>query len=238
MGMPDHTLLSLEAGLKGGADIIEDDIRVTRDGILVLAHNDMVRTTEGAEHFISQMSYAELSGLDVITAHSAPGQTIRIITLMQALLVVKQAGKRMNLDLKTDECIEPVSHLVETAGLINDVFLTGCERNRAQLAQRVRPQLRKLLNADVKLFLSMGYADAVQATCEDAQRAGCFGINIAEQLVSADLMKAAADCGLPVYAWTVNDKNRMNKLAELGVRSITTRNVDILAGLQQEWSRG
>ncbi len=85
MGTPDNTLRSVESALKHGADVVEDDIRITRDGVLVLAHDDAVSLPDGTRYSISQMTYAELSELDIEAHNGAPGETMRIIKLESAL---------------------------------------------------------------------------------------------------------------------------------------------------------
>jgi glycerophosphoryl diester phosphodiesterase len=224
MDTPMNTLLSIETGIAYGADIIEDDIRVTRDGILVLSHDDTVRLTNGTDSRISGTTFNELSN----------GLSAPIPTLERALELVQNAGKIMNLDLKTDECIGPVSDLVERLGLLDQVFLSGCEYERAHKAMEYNPRLNKLLNTDIQIFTTMSYTDAIRKTCEQAQSAGCFGINIPYQLVQPPLLDMAADYSLPVYIWTVNDEDQIRTFAEMDVRSITTRDVATLMRVKRE----
>lgn len=220
----ENTLFSIETGLDYGADIIEDDILVTRDGILVLSHDDKVRFADGTEGLISSMTLSELND-----RLSTP-----ISTLGPALDLIVNAGKVMNLDLKSDDCIGPVSELIERLGLLDRVFLSGCEYGRAQKAMQYNPRLNKLLNTNVRMFTSLSYIDAIQNTCKDARSAGCSGINIPYRLVEPMLLELASDYGLPVYIWTVNDERQMRHFAEMGVSSITTRDVAALVNVKRE----
>jgi glycerophosphoryl diester phosphodiesterase len=102
------------------------------------------------------------------------------------------------------------------------------------LAQRRQPQLRKLLNADIRLFRTSPYELAVEQTCREALEASCFGINIYHEIVTPWFMERAHASGLPVYVWTVNETRLMERFADLGVASITARNVQALADLKQE----
>ncbi|MBD0381404.1 glycerophosphodiester phosphodiesterase [Paenibacillus sedimenti] len=238
MDMLDHTLLSVETGLRLGADVIEEDVRVTKDGVPVLAHDDEVRTVEGQEFRISQLTYAELSGLRLEVQHGEHRETTRICRLEDMLPLIRGARAIANLDLKVDESIAPVAALVNKLGMHDKVFLSGCERDRAMLAQQTQPELRKLLNTDTSLFVSMAYSDAVLQTCQDALDASCFGININYRLVRSELMECAAEKGLPVYVWTVDDEALMKHFAEMGVASITARNVLALVRVKENWQGG
>lgn len=224
MDTPENTLLSIETGLVYGADIIEDDILVTRDGVLVLSHDDKVRLADGTEGLISDMTLSELN----------EGLSASIFTLEPALKLIADAGKVMNLDLKSDDCIGPVSDLVERLGLLDRVFLSGCEYGRARKAMQYNPRLNKLLNTDVQMFMSLSYMEAIQKTCQEARSAGCFGINIPYRLVEPMLLELASDYGLPVYIWTVNEEKQMRHFAEMGVHSITTRDVAALVRVKRE----
>ncbi|BCG57299.1 glycerophosphodiester phosphodiesterase [Paenibacillus sp. URB8-2] len=224
MNTPDNSLLSIETGLANGADIIEDDIRVTRDGVPVLSHDNEVRLADGSVGSLSQMTISELN----------ESLSIPIVKLEQALHLVRCAGKTMNLDLKTDDCLEPVSELVEQLGMIDRTFLSGCEVDRARKAKHSNSRLRKLLNVDASLFLARSYTEAVLQTLQDAESAGCFGINVPYRLVESYLLEKAAEYGFQIYIWTVDREEEMRLYAAMGVHSITTRNVADLVRVKKE----
>ncbi|BBH21389.1 glycerophosphoryl diester phosphodiesterase [Paenibacillus baekrokdamisoli] len=229
-----HTLHSVQTGLELGADIVEEDVRVTKDGIPVLAHDDEWVTVDGRKLYISQMTYEELRELQFECNHGEHHETVRIYRLEEMLPIIQTSGKVVNLDLKVDESIEPVAALVRSYGLSEQVFLSGCEKDRAMMAQQLNPEMRKLLNTDTLLFRTLSYRDAMVQTCEDAHAASCFGINIYHSIVQQEFMDYATSQGLPVYVWTVNEEELMRHYTELGVASITTRNVSALVQLNQK----
>jgi glycerophosphoryl diester phosphodiesterase len=235
MNKPDNTLASAEIGLKLGADIIEDDIRLTRDGVLVLAHDDRIHLPDGTGYSISQMTYRELAELDIQTRQGNEVATIRLATLESFLQLIKTTSKIANLDLKKDECIKPVSELVHKYDMLDQVILSGCERDRAMRVKEVNPKLRKLLNADSRLFLTLDYKEAIEITCNDALAAECSGINIEYRLANSILVDIAKTKDLPILVWTVNEEAQMKRLVDIGVHSITTRNVEALIDLKQKW---
>ncbi|QGQ94738.1 glycerophosphodiester phosphodiesterase [Paenibacillus psychroresistens] len=233
MNKPDNTLASAEIALQLGADIVEDDIRITSDGILVLAHDDEIQLPNGTIYHISQMTYSELSELDILARSGTVPATIRLATLESFLQLIKAVGKIANLDLKADECIKPVSDLVEKYQMLEQVIVSGCEAERAMKVNQINPKLRKLLNANIELFLSLDYEEAVEITCNDALAANCMGINIEYRLVKTKLLEAAWNKNLPILVWTVNDEIEMKRMVEMGVHSITTRNLQTLIDLKQ-----
>lgn len=234
MNTLDNTLHSVETGLRLGADVVEEDVRVTRDGVPVLAHDEMWRTVDGRDIHISEMTYDEIKRLTIAVPHEGKTEMMRICRLEDILPAIRESGKIINLDLKVDESIEPAAALVRKYGLTERVILSGCERERALMAQRSVPELPKLLNANSSLFVSLPYEEAVARTCRDASDARCIGININYKLVRRELLDAAAAQGLPVYVWTVNEEALMKGFIDLGVKSITTRNVQALVRLKRQ----
>ncbi|MBB6671175.1 glycerophosphodiester phosphodiesterase [Cohnella nanjingensis] len=231
MGTLDNSLLSARTALALGADIVEDDIRATRDGALVLSHDDRVPLADGRDGSVSSLTLAELND----------GAAEPLVPLEPVLGMVRDAGRRMNLDLKDDACLEPVARLIGRLEMTDRVFLSGCGYGRALAAARIVPHLRKLLNVDVQPFLSAigveaGLHAAAEA-CEQALSAGCFGLNVPYPLAREELIALAAEKGLDVYVWTVNDTEGMRRCVDLGVRSITTRNVEALVRLRADRAR-
>lgn len=228
MGLPDNSAASALEGLSLGADIIEDDIRVTRDGIPVLSHDDRVRLADGREGSVSGLTLQELN----------EGLAAPIVLLETVLkLLDNYPGARMNLDLKTDDSIGPVAALVRKLGIVDRVFLTGCEYDRALQANSHDNGIAKLLNVDINSFRNNEFMDAVGQACREAADSGCFGLNVPYQIVRPELMDFAADKGLSVFIWTVNEAQEMRKYAAMGVGSITTRDVAALLLVEQQWRK-
>ncbi|MGG1516265.1 glycerophosphodiester phosphodiesterase [Paenibacillus oryzisoli] len=233
MGTPANSRLSIETAFRSGADIVEDDIRVTADGVLVLAHDDRIITAEGTAYSIAQTSYADIETRVFKARDGKSSEALRLLTLASVLPLLQASGAKMNLDLKSDACIEPVSRMVDQYDLYEKVLLSGCEATRAHLVQRSNPRLSKLLNVDPALFEANAYGEAAHLSCEDARSANCFGINVNYRLVQPALLEIAAHHRLAVYVWTVDEQEAMKPFVEMGVQSITSRNVQALIALKQ-----
>ena len=112
--VPENTLASFEAGLAAGAAILESDVHVSRDGVPVLIHDDVVdRVTDGSGP-VADLDLAELSRLDAghrferDGRHPFRGRGLRIPTLEQALRTFPAA--RFNLELNARDF-----HIIERA---------------------------------------------------------------------------------------------------------------------------
>ncbi|MDU4697460.1 MULTISPECIES: glycerophosphodiester phosphodiesterase [Paenibacillus] len=222
MGHPDHSLASLNAALALGVDVYEDDIRITRDGKLVLAHDDEVVLADGRQTRLSDMALEELEEFS---------QEERL-PLESVLRWIKKTGRTMNLDLKSAACLEPAAAMLLTMDMTDQAFFSGCEYSVALEADRVTPSIRKLLNVNIDSFRNGSYAEAVAQACNEGRAARCFGLNVPYPLVRPELIAAARHVGLAVYVWTVSEPDDMRRMAGMGVDSITTRNVAALLAVK------
>lgn len=234
MGAADNSLLSIETACHSGVDIVEEDILITSDGVLVLSHDDNVQSVDGTEYRISQMTHEELSQLDIKAHHGSPGEIQRILSLESVLPLIQASGKKMNLDIKSDACIEPVSRFVAKHGLIEQVLLSGCMTSRAQYVNSVNPFIRKLLNVDATLFSNENYVETATTSCEDARGVNCFGLNVNYRIVKPELLQIAARYELDVYIWTVDTEAEMRHFMEMGVQGITARQISELVRVKKE----
>ncbi|MBQ8231084.1 MAG: hypothetical protein IJZ34_04040 [Lachnospiraceae bacterium] len=97
---------------------IETDVRITKDGILVCCHDDIVDTTFDASGVIAEMTWKEIAGfqmnrgnrLDCLT-----GEQKRMPLFSEYLVICKHYGSIPFIELKTDDA-ERVIHAVHEAG--------------------------------------------------------------------------------------------------------------------------
>ena len=62
---PENTMAAFREAIAAGADGIEFDVRLTRDGIPVVIHDNSLRRTGGVSHRIADLTWAELKKIDV-----------------------------------------------------------------------------------------------------------------------------------------------------------------------------
>ena len=97
---PENTMPAMRAAVEMGADGIETDVRMTRDGHLVLIHDrDVARTTNG-QGFVDEMTLAEIRALDAGGWKDAAFQGEKIPTVEEFLDYIAPTNLLINWELK------------------------------------------------------------------------------------------------------------------------------------------
>ncbi|MEZ5937082.1 MAG: glycerophosphodiester phosphodiesterase family protein [Hyphomonadaceae bacterium] len=116
---PENSIDAIEGAIAMGVDIIEIDVRLTRDGVPVLMHDAKVDRTTTGSGAVRDMTFDQFAALELVDAKGAPTD-LHPPTLMQALAAAKDRAL-LDLDLKAD-AVEPVISRVIEAGMIDQVL--------------------------------------------------------------------------------------------------------------------
>ncbi|MGM0874794.1 MAG: glycerophosphodiester phosphodiesterase [Bacillota bacterium] len=227
LNTPPNSIQSVLEGLKSGADIIEVDVRSTKDGVVVLLHDENVRTPDGMSR-VQDMSFEELYFLTQYNNE--------IVRLDEVLPLIKDNHRVINLDVKEDSAIDPMIRTVEKYNMRDYSIISGCEKERAfYLKNHYRPY-QVLLNTGLKSLETCkeDYDSFIKETCNDAIAASCCGININYHLCREELIDYAMLRCLPVLVWTIDSSDAMEKFLRTGVHSITSNEVRILMDLRDQ----
>lgn len=223
---PENTLMAFEAAARAGADLIEIDLQVTKDGIAVVIHDDDVaRTTDGRGR-IEELEHAHVAGLDAggWFAHAYRGARVPSgAELMEFFvahpglgLLAEFKGRWSTADART------VTDAVEAAGLGERVIVQSFDTATVQVLRDVAPDLaRGLLVEDLPDNLLRTCASLAVMTCNPR------GDLLLEQ---PGLVEALHGEGLRVVPWTLNEPAHWTVAVDLGVDAIITDRPDRLRG--------
>lgn len=243
---PENTLVSFRLAQQRGAAILESDVHPTRDGEIVIFHDETVdRTTDGSGP-VRELDLAELRELDAGYRFSTDGETfpyrgrgVGVSTLEEAFAALP--GMRFNLEIKEGDAavIARIVEIVEQAGRADRTLLTA---GKDAVMERLRARLRRCGTrvaqgagpADVVAFIRSALEGtpvppepmALQIPAEFAGR----------PVVTPELVRHAHAHDVHVHVWTINEPDEMTRLLDLGVDGIVTDFPGRLAQLIQERS--
>ena len=219
---PENTLASFELAWTEGADGIEADFRLTRDGQIVCIHDASTGRTAGVDLEIACSSLAELRRLDVGMWKSPLWAGAKIPTLAEVLAALPM-GKKLYIEIKSgEEIVAPLADLMAASGVSTEAvrFLSFSEELITAVKARL-PAWKCCWLTDYKRrgggSLSREELLAILARCGGDGLAARSGSRVNEELVAA-LM----DAGREIHVWTVDDPATARRLLGLGVDSIMT----------------
>ncbi|MEU1463679.1 glycerophosphodiester phosphodiesterase [Streptomyces sp. NPDC005727] len=208
----ENTLDSLRCASGLGADAVEIDVRLTRDGVPVLLHDETLERLWGHRRPLRSLSAAELTGL---TAGGVP-------TLEQALAATD--GGRVMVDLcgRVDRrTVRAVMDAVRQSGAGDRVYY--CAGAEAMLAVRA---------ADPAAEIALTWTTLAPPRPALLAAVRPRWLNYRFSLVDRDLAARVHRDGYLLSVWTPDTRRSLRRLLDLGVDSITTNRVDTLHALR------
>ncbi|MCX5340483.1 glycerophosphodiester phosphodiesterase [Streptomyces atratus] len=203
----ENTLPSIRSALERGADAVEVDVRVTRDGVPVLLHDSTLERLWGHDVRLDRLTHEELTDL---TGGGVP-------TLRDALLAAGTHRVMVDLPGSTDDSVRRIVGEVRECGAGERAYY--CAGPDAML--RVRAA-----DPSAEIALTWTTLAPPRAALLDAVRPRW--LNYRFGLVDRELTDRLHRDGLLVSAWTADTKRTMRRLVRQGVDSITTNRVDAL----------
>jgi glycerophosphoryl diester phosphodiesterase len=208
---PENTLAAFRAAIEAGAEMCELDVQLTRDGAVVVIHDDTVdRTTDGTGA-VAAMTLAEIKQLDAGVKFDNRFAGEPVPTLDQVFELV-DGRCALNIELKSDGLEAKVSEMVRSRDAFGWTLVSSFDWAALTRIRHVAPELR------VGLLASRWPARLVGAASEIKADA----INPRFDIVTEDLCIAAHSRELNVYAWTVDEPDAMRGLIAAGVDGIMT----------------
>ena len=188
---PENTLEGIRVAARCGADQVEVDVRLSRDGALVLMHDETVdRTTDGSGK-VEDLDLAELKALDL------SGQ--KILTLHEAVAATKELGLGLVVEMKEEGLEELVADALKgSRAMVTSFYHSSLSEVKELSDLKTGIIISSLPVKPVELALWAG-ADA-----------------IFPKRINPRLFKEAHQHGLKVFPWTINDKEEAAWLLRLG----------------------
>lgn len=226
---PENTIPAFRAAAESGADYIELDVHCTRDGEVVVVHDERLSRIASDDRLISEMTFAELGAVDAAfnfspTGNGTPfrGRGIRLPKLSEVL--GSWPTMRFVIEFKpndaaiADATLEVVRQTrMERRVLFASEHLTPIARVRA-----IAPQIpTNLPAAEIVSFVQSVSTGAFSYTVTgDALQIPPEHQGI--RLATRETVAAAHRNGLEVHLWTINEQAEMEQMLSLGVDGIIT----------------
>lgn len=221
---PDNTLSAIRAAWAQHADLLEIDVRLTRDGVVVLSHDDTLQHTAGRPEMVADLDWTTIRTLDVGSWKNPAFAGERVPTFAEALAAVP-TGKRILVEIKTGEHIVPaLQRDIENGLLAPESIIFICfDAAVLRRTKAVMPRIKVLHLAGGAWENKIRTDAELDALIMQAVDAKFDGLDLGDDwpLDAAQVSRIHA-AGLECHVWTINDAARARQLAAAGVDGITT----------------
>jgi glycerophosphoryl diester phosphodiesterase len=220
---PENTLESFRAAVARGVQYLEFDIQMTRDGEVVVAHDNHLARMCALERTIPEMMYAELAAADAGRMFSLDGATfpfrekgIRVPRLAEVLEAFPKLRMIVEVKQIAPSVVAAMLAVIDRAGMRRNVLVASEHQEPLDEVRKAAPEIPTNFSyLESGLFIqAMGTRDANYRPPGDA-------VQIPRsyeswQLVTPESVAFAHRLGLEVHVWTVNDEAEMSELLDMG----------------------
>ncbi len=201
----ENTLESVESAIRSGAHIVEVDIQRTKDGVLLLSHDENLERVYGKNVNIRESTWEELRGIKK--------GNYRLARLEEVIdLVNGRVG--LFLEVKNPQDTEDIIKLLE-------------DKKASDWSVIISFHPEAVEKARGKITTGLVYSKP-PGMIPEAKKLGCSLVLPKYTLATQKAIDFAHRLKLKVVAWTVNDIQKAKELLERGVDGIATDNVEML----------
>ena len=220
---PENTLEAFRLAMEQGADGMELDVHLTKDGEVVVIHDETLDRTSNGHGNVRDYTLEELKKFSFHN-HMEKYQGVQIPTLKEVLNLVKNSCMKVNIELKTgiywyEGIEEKTMDIVKTMGMEDRVIYSSFNHYSIQ----------KVLEQNSDAETAYLFSDVPLNMEKYAKDTGVKGLHPAVyHLKMADFLETYMKSGLKVRVWTVNNKEDMKMFIDAGVDAIITNYPDFM----------
>ncbi len=231
---PENTVSAFEAAIEAGADMIELDVCLTKDRVPVVIHDQTLERTTDGHGLVSEVTLSELKKLDAGSWFSPEFKGESIPTLEEILLQIR--GKILvNIEIKPesyesagpDDAIEKqICIMVEKFGMAESVLISSFEHSffpRIKLWHSKHNNQTTLRTAPLQE--TEFSEENVLKLCKGTE---AYSFHPDERFVTPSLIEILKANRFRTIAYTINDENRIEQLAQWRVTGVITDEPELM----------
>lgn len=207
--MPENTMGSFRKAIEMNADMIELDVRKTRDDMLVVIHDSKIdRTTDGTG-YVRDKTFDELRQYDAGTGERIPS--------LEEVFTLGREHAGYVIELKEERTEDQVIGMIKDYGFEDRVFLVSFRKKVIKYIKTVEPGIKTALITVIPF-----------GVLKKGLQCGADAIGVSKYFINKRLVINARNNDLFIFAWTVDDPGRCRDLKNLGLNGVVTNKPDIL----------
>ena len=226
---PENTILSFEKALEMGCTGIETDVQMTRDGVLVLIHDEMVNRTTNGEGLVADYTYSELNKLDAGSWMGEEFKGIKIPTVEELIYLVQDKNIIIDFEIKSGVVIyedieQKLIELIYKHRMVNKVILSSFNHYSIAKCNKISKEISTGVLYMAGIYKPYDYAKTV----------GANAIHPYFLAINEEVIKQTKKHRIKVNVFTVEDEKYMKSFLEMNVDGIITDYPDKLNKIMKD----
>ena len=220
---PENTIPAFELAWKQGADAIEGDFHLTKEGKIVCIHDANTKKVAGRNLVVSKSTLAQLRELDVGAYRGNDFKGTAIPTIAEVFATVPQ-GKKIYVEIKCGaEIIPQLLKEVDKSGLKKEQIVMICfKKNVIQALKTKAPQYRAYWLASFRKDKSGKITPSIQSALGTLSQIKADGISSSKNVIDHAFVNRIKEKGYEYHVWTIDDVKTAKRFKMWGAQSITT----------------
>jgi glycerophosphoryl diester phosphodiesterase len=212
---PDNTLPAFELAALEHPAWVELDVQQTKDGVILVSHDDDLQRVSSEKLFIHDLTYDETQQLDVGSWFSKEFSYVRLSTLDSILKLYKDSGTRVMVEIKYtgfgDHIEESVLEIINENEMHDQTLIISTHPGTLERIKELDPSMITCYT----MFVAWEHI-------EDIPFADYYTVE--EGNIDPSLVENVHNAGGRIYAWTVNNQETVQYLIDCGVDGMLTDN--------------
>jgi glycerophosphoryl diester phosphodiesterase len=229
---PENTLTAFQMALDAGAEGVEFDVQLSRDGIPVVIHDTSLERTGLLREKVADLTANELGRIDVgswfnkkYPKRAKPDFTEQTVpTLVQVLKLLEPTKGLIYIELKCAraDCaplVKAVCDIIRDSRQLSQMIVKSFKLAAIPVVNYHLPEVQT-----AALFAPqiMDFLRRRKHIIAIAREFGAHQISLHRSLVTRRLVSLAADAGMPVTIWTADNPKWIRRCRKLGIKALIT----------------
>jgi glycerophosphoryl diester phosphodiesterase len=238
---PENTMASFREAIAVGADGIEFDVRLTRDGVPVIIHDSTLRRTGGLPHRVAELSSAELAKIDVGSWFAerkglSPGTFANetVPSLAELFTFFQSNNSTLYLEMKCDSpseqraLAEACVRAIDEYDFKERVIVECFQLPALKILKEIDPEIKTVALFEPTFTNPSVLSD--QRIINHALEIGAAALALHHRLAREGLVQKAKAAGLHVAVWTVDDPAWIERARAIGIDALITNDPAAMLG--------
>lgn len=220
---PENTLPAFKQAWLQGADAIEGDFHLTRDGEIVCVHDANIRHYTQKNLDVKNLTLAELKQLDFGHWYDKQFAGTRIPTFKEVIATIPKQ-KRIFIEIKSDARLVPglIDQIRASSLELRQIVIISFQQDVIKAVEKQFPELKTFWLTRFKISNEGTLQPPPSSVLRTLKKLGTDGLSTHHDNLSGELVKSFQKAGYEYHVWTVDEIPRAKELIEMGVQSITT----------------